>query len=206
MLPIGARTNIDAELARLKRDVARAMVYAGLADALILWGGILLLNDAILAFARPAAALTWLTALLGIACTYLISQYRARSAAHAENARRLFWCFVALLAFLVIWQAVGIPAPLLVAKAPGFGAQDNAAVLFQLTFVMFGLVLLGIWVGWFLIGLGAGVSAAVLIDYLAAPRWFVGSSILIAGTALLAAGIRMRLSARDTGAIPFTSP
>ena len=80
VLPIGAKTNIDAELVKLKRDVVRILVYAGLADALIHGGGIFLVNGAIVTFFRPFAMMTWFIAPLGIACTYLIARVpRSRS-------------------------------------------------------------------------------------------------------------------------------
>jgi hypothetical protein len=199
-LPIGARTNIDDEVARLKRGITRVLVYAGLSDALILWGCAFLVNDIIISFFRDYSVLTLATGLAGLIGTYAISQYRGRQAAHAENARRLFWCFVAFVLALVIWQLLGIPVPLTGVSTD----QANIGVLFQLTFNGLGLILLGIWVGWFVFGLGLVVSLVVLIDYFAAPHGFIGTSILLTSLALLAAGIWMRLSARAISTDPFS--
>ena len=199
-LPIGARTNIDEEVARLKRGITRVLVYAGLSDVLILWGCAILINDIIISFFRDYSVLTGVTGLIGLGGTYLISQYRGRQAAHAANARRLFWCFAAFFLALIIWQVLGIPVPL-----NGISAgQANAEVLFQLTFNMLGLILLGIWSGWFVLSLGLIVSIAVLIDYLAAPQNFISTAMLLTSLALLAAGIWMRLAARSINADPFS--
>jgi hypothetical protein len=198
-LPIGARTNINEEVARLKRGVIRVLVYAGLSDALILWGFAFLINDGIVSFFQNYVALTYLTCGIGLIGTYLISQYRGRQAAHAEAARRLFWCFVVFVLALVIWQRLGIPVPI-----NGISdAQANQGVLFQITFIMLGLILLGIWIGWFVFSLGLIVSAAVLIDYLAAAWIFISTALLLTSLALLAAGAWMRLSARAINADPF---
>ncbi len=199
-LPIGARTNIDEEVARLKRGITRVLVYAGLSDVLILWGVALLINDAIISIIPRDGPLTLATGICGLIGTYLISQYRGRQAAHADNARRLFWCFATFFMAQFIWWSIGIPVPLNNHSL----AQLNAGVLFQLTFNMLGLILLGIWIGWFVFGLGLAVSVAVLIDYLTAPESFIGVSMLLTGLALLAAGIWMRLSARAISADPFS--
>ncbi|MCF3946626.1 hypothetical protein AiwAL_07500 [Acidiphilium sp. AL] len=199
-LPIGARTNIDEELTRLKRGVARKLVYAGLADVLLLWGAIFLFNDAVISFLSPFDFLTWASGLCGLFGTWAITQVRARAPAHAENARRLFWSFVVFCAELMIWQALGIPTPIAGLSL----AQQNAGVVFQLTFNMMGLVILGIWVGWEMIALGCGVSAIITADYLLGPAdLFIGTSILLTALALLAAGFWMRVSARDISADPF---
>ncbi|MDD2877473.1 MAG: hypothetical protein PHT60_10690 [Acidiphilium sp.] len=199
-LPIGARTNIDEEVARLKRGIARKLVYAGLADVLMLWGGIFLLNDAIISFMSQFGLLTWASGLGGLFGTWTITHVRARAPAHAENARRLFWSFAVFCADLMIWQALGIPTPFDHLSL----AQENAGVLFQLTFNMMGLVILGIWVGWELIALSIFVSAIIIADDLLGPAdLFIATSILATGLALLAAGAWMRLSARDIRVDPL---
>ncbi|MBW4037024.1 MULTISPECIES: hypothetical protein [Acidiphilium] len=199
-LPIGARTNIDEEVARLKRGIARKLVYAGLADVLLLWGMIFLVNDALVLLAPRASILTLAVGVAGLFGTWSISQVRARSPAHAENAQKLFWCFVAFFGWIVLWQGLGIPAPL-----NGLSLdQQNAAVLFQITFIMLGLLILGIWVGWELIAVGLAVPAIVILDHLlAAPGQFIGIAILTAGLGLLAAGLWMRLTARDIKVDPL---
>ena len=195
-LPAGAQVNIDGAVTRLKRGVARVLVYAGLSDALILWGGIFLVNDAIICLLPGIATATYGTGAAGLAGTFLIAQIRGRQAAHAANAQRLFWCFGTLVAALFLWQMLGIPVPLRNLTL----AQANAGVLFQLTFIMLGLILLGIWTGRFVLGLGLGLLLAVLADYLAAPGSFIGSAMLLTGLALLAAGLWMRQAARRIGA------
>jgi hypothetical protein len=199
-LPIGARTNIDEEVARLKRGIARKLVYAGLADVLLLWGTIFLVNDALVLLAPRASIFTLAIGIAGLFGTWGISQLRARSPAHADNARKLFWCFVAFFGWIVLWQSLGIPAPL---SSLSIGEQ-NAGVLFQITFIMLGLLILGIWVGWELIALGLFVPAIVILDHLLAPAsQFIGTAILTAGLGLLAAGLWMRLTARDIRVDPL---
>lgn len=199
-LPIGARTNIDEEVARLKRGIARRLVYAGLADVLLLWGGILLTNDILIVFAPRESFLTLVTGVGGLFATWTIIQLRARSPAHAGTAWKLFWCLVAFFGWSVLWEILGIPAPLGALTL----AQQNAEVLFQITFTMLGLLILGIWVGWELIALGLVVPAVVIADDLLAPApGFVGTAILIAGVALLVAGLWMRLTARDIRVDPL---
>lgn len=199
-LPIGARTNIDEEVARLKRGIARRLVYAGLADILLLWGGIMLLNDALIVFAPRLGIVTLAVGIAGLFGTWGISRMRARSPAHADAAQKLFWCFAAFFGWIVLWQALGIPV------RPGGltrGAQ-NLGVLFQITFIMLGLLILGIWVGWELIVLGLGVPVIVIADYLLAPSGpFIGTAILTSGLALLSAGLWMRLTARDIRVDPL---
>ncbi|MGC9270111.1 hypothetical protein [Acidiphilium sp.] len=200
VLPIGARTNIDEEVSRLKRGIARTLVYAGLADVLLLWGGILLINDAVIVLAPRLAIMTLAFGVAGLFGTWAISRFRARSPAHADHARKLFWCFAAFFGWIVLWQIMGIPAPLSRLTL----AQQNADVLFQITFILLGILLLGIWVGWELIALGLLVPAIVIGDALLAPaRLFTGTAILIAGLGLLAAGLWMRVSARDIRADPL---
>lgn len=199
-LPIGARTNIDEEVSRLKRGIARKLVYAGLADVLLLWGTIFLINDALIRLAPRASILTLAVGVAGLFGTWAISQVRARSPAHADNAQKLFWCFVAFFGWIVLWQSLGIPAPL-TGLTPG---QQNAGVLFQITFIMLGLLILGIWVGWELIALGLFIPAVVIADDLLAPAGqFVATAILTAGLGLLAAGLWMRLTARGIQVDPL---
>ncbi|MHB1304849.1 MAG: hypothetical protein ACYCZB_15460 [Acidiphilium sp.] len=199
-LPIGARTNIDEEVARLKRGIGRKLVYAGLADVLILWGGIFLVNDVLISFFSRFAVLTWAVAVCGLYGTFAITRLRARAPVHAENARLLFWSFVVFCAVLILWQLLGIPTRFSDISLD----QQNRSVLFQLTFNMMGLVILGIWVGWELMALGIGVSAVIVADYLfGAPPLFIGTAILVTGCTLLAAGCWMRVSARDIGVDPL---
>ncbi len=199
-LPIGARTNIDEEVARLKRGIARRLVYAGLADILLLWGGILLLNDALIVLAPRESLLTLVVGVAGLIGTWGISRMRARSPAHAHNAQKLFWCFTAFFGWIVLWQVLGIPV-----QPGGMNIeQQNLAVLFQITFIMLGLLLLGVWVGWELIVLGLAVPAIVIADYLIAPAGpFIGTAIMTAGLALLSAGMWMRFTARDIKVDPL---
>lgn len=199
-LPIGARTNIDSEVSRLKRGITRRLVYAGLADVLLLWGGILLVNDAVITLVPADAIITLAFGLAGLFGTWVISQSRARSPTHAQTAQKLFWCFVAFYGWIVLWQILGIPAPLGNVTL----AQQNTGVLFQITFIALGILILGIWVGWELIALGLLVPAIVIADNIFAPAAeFIGIAILATALALLAAGLWMRLAARDIKVDPL---
>jgi hypothetical protein len=167
---------------------------------LLLWGLILLINDSLILLAPRIGILTLAIGVAGLFGTWAISQVRARSPAHAENAQKLFWCFIAFFGWSVLWQSLGIPAPL-----SGLSLdQQNAGVLFQITFIMLGLLVLGIWVGWELIALGLFIPSVVITDYLLAPAGqFVATAILTAGLGLLAAGLWMRLTARDIQVDPL---
>jgi hypothetical protein len=171
---------------------ARRAIAAGTAAPLLMlwgaiWGAAFGLN-----YAWPAhETAVWSVADgIGLFCTLAVCwQSMRRGEVHSERTRRLearfLWFAILLTAYGFLWGSL-------------LKLQDDRQIsAFIVMLVMFGYVVLGLWVeSVFMLGLGLIVTALTLAGYLLFTETFNLWMALAGGGALLVSGLYMRLKWR----------
>lgn len=169
-----------SDVEAIQRRTREAVRYSYASTYQIMWG--VLVGAGYLAeYAHPATAIyTWLAVIvLGIGGGAAIRLWRARLSGRPADWRVVYGQ-IALIAFGFLWTLVLTDA-----------TARQAAALWP-TFYMFAMVLFGIWVGRFFIGLGLTVTVLVAIGYLWAGSWFLPAMAVVVGGGLIASGLYLR--------------
>lgn len=105
-----------------------------------------------------------------------------RSSGSLQVARRILVFWLILFAYAVVWMLL---------LRPISGMQVGA---FLVTVGMLGYVVIGLWTGsFFMLWLGLAVTALALLGFYMIPGWFNLWMALTAGSALLGAGLYVRI-------------
>jgi len=181
--PKEAAASLD-DIAATERRTREAMFYAGSSDILILWGVLSLIGN-LLNWFRPAwSGYGWLMIdAVGAAGTFAILRNRIPRSKRRAVAIRWGATYLAFLLFGAVWMAELLP----------LSARQMEA--FWPTLVMFGYVLLGIWVGRFFLYCGLAATVLILAGFFWSGDWFPLWMAAVLGGGFIAGGLWLRRSA-----------
>ncbi|HEY1722680.1 MAG TPA: hypothetical protein VGG27_15655 [Magnetospirillaceae bacterium] len=164
----------------IERRTREAVRYAYASTFQIMWGTLVAIGY-IAEYISPKTDLySWIAVLVvGIIGGITIRRSRANRSGRPVDWRVVYGQ-IALVAFGFLWTT------LLTDATP---RQINAL---WPTFYMFTMVLFGIWVGRFFVGLGLVVTALVAVGYLWAGDWFLPWMAVVAGGGCIASGLYLR--------------
>ena len=149
------------DIAEVERRTREALCYSGSSTIFILWGVLVACGYGVTAWQPGWARTAWLAiSVLGCAATALIVAARMRTRPREARDWRIISALIALMIFGAAWTwALGpvIPRHLMYA--------------FQPSLVMLGMILAGLWVGRFFVGLGVAGLALILIGETQSEPW-----------------------------------
>ena len=158
--PSEAATSLQ-DIATVERRTREALFYGGSSTIFIMWGVLVACGYALTELAPRAASITWLGILaLGCAATALIVARRMQARPREAHDWRIIWAMLAFAAFGATWSFLLGP----VASRPMMYA-------FQPSLWLLGMILAGLWLGRFLIALGAVGIALIVIGYGLPEPW-----------------------------------
>jgi hypothetical protein len=163
-------------IAAVERRTREAVFYAGASAIFIMWGVLVAAGYVLSELSPRSARVTWVaTSALGCAATAIIVILRMRARARETRDWRLLWAIVILTAFGAAWSyLLGpiVPRPMIYA--------------FQPSLVLLGVLLVGLWLGRFLVILGiAGIALIALGAFLAEPWLGLWMASVQSGTFIL---------------------
>lgn len=169
-----------SDVERIQRRTREAVRYAYASTYQIMWGILVATGYLAEYFSPRTASYSWIGLLIaGLVGGISIRRYRARKAGRPADWRVVYGQ-ISLVAFGFLWTCVLTDA-----------STRQISALWP-TFYMFAMVLFGIWVGRFFVGLGLTVTVLVAIGYLWAGPWFLLWMAVVSGGALLASGLYLR--------------
>ena len=167
--------DVESVVARVKQS----RIYRNAALIIVLWGGVDLVRDLLIAAAPVWFGPRWfLIDLAGIAGTIAILRFAATAA--GRFPLRILAAFALFYAFGWIWSDV----------IGHFGSREQMA--FWPTLFLFGYALTGLWFGAAFSAMGLGLAALVVAGYLWAGDAFILWQAAVTGVGFIACGLWMR--------------
>ena len=180
--PDFAATALD-DIARMEQRTREAISYAHGANNMIWWGALSGIAYTIEQFAPRAAPVLWpatmAVGVLGSVAILLAGRRWSRDQGRRLNLR-VVRGMTALIGFGALWSVLLYPA------------ANRLYDLFWPTLFMLGIVLLGIWLGRFLVWCGLAVTALAVAGYLWAGPWFDLWMAAVDGGGLILSGLWLR--------------
>ncbi len=188
ILPEEAREALEL-VERTVRQMRRAVAHGGMPYFLLIWGTVWVLGFGATHFLGPespqARTVWWMLIVPGLIASALVGWRLNDRVRHAWFGASvgLFWLTWMVYASLIVFFA-----------QPQTGIQTSLLIAL---FAMFGYVTSGLlYRSLFLSGLGALMTALILIGYLLIPAWFSLWMAILGGGSLIAAGLYMRYAWR----------
>jgi hypothetical protein len=181
--PNEAEASLD-HIATIERRTRETLFYSRSGDVFIIWGCLSVIGN-LLAWLEPEHALaSWIVIdVVGSIATIVLM---ARRLPHRQRRRIQINWLASYVAFLVYGTLV------LAELWPLSGRQIRA---FWPTLVMFGYVLMGIWMGRFLAVLGLIGMALILFGHYQLGPWFLPWNALVMGGGLIVGGLWLKRTA-----------
>src|SRR5262245_6692812 len=149
------------DIAIVERRTREAVFYAGSSAIFIMWGVLVAIGYGLTELYPRSARITWLgISTFGWVATVVIIALRRRARPSSVRDWRLMAALVALIAFGTLWSyLLGpiVPRPMIYA--------------FQPSLFLLGIILVGLWLGRFLVVLGLVGMALIAIGYFQAEPW-----------------------------------
>ncbi|NKB72504.1 MAG: hypothetical protein GKR89_35960 [Candidatus Latescibacteria bacterium] len=164
------------QIRRIMDQTRRAIMASGTGYILIVWGAVWLLGFSARQFlASDTVNIVWaVLVVVGIVASIGLGR-RYDSTVRGELSWRIGVFWVALFGYSFLWQHI------LSSALP--------EVLFIVTVVMFGYIVLGLWLGNFLVWLGFGVTGLALLGGYFSPAYFALWMAVLGGGALMGSGV-----------------
>jgi hypothetical protein len=169
------------EIAAVERRTRETLFYAGSSSIFIVWGVIGVVGYLFSWFWPRYDFTAWIILdAVGFAATFAILALRKRRAPWRASVIRWGATYLAFMAY---------GALMLMELAPHTGRQ---VAVFWPTMVMFGYVLMGIWIGLFIAYIGIAATILIVVGYYWLGGWFLPWLALVFGGGLIAAGLWLR--------------
>ncbi len=183
MIDKGQASAVLAEIEEIGARVRQSLFYRRTSAMLILWGALTFVGYLVTFVTPHLSRYVWIAIMiLGIAGSVAIGRVTAKRQGVNNFNKRIFAAFVVFIAFGFVWS-VGIGQ---------FGARQLGA--FWTSYFMLPYMLLGLWLGWAFVAIGAAVMALTFLGYFYAGEWFGLWMAFVNGIGLIAGGLWMRRS------------
>lgn len=183
MIDKGQASSALADIEEIGARVRQSLFYRRTSAMLILWGA-LTFAGYLFSFWMPLqSGYVWIAIMIaGIAGSVVIGRVTANRQGVNNFNPRILAAFVLFIAFGAVWS-VGIGQ---------FGARQLG--VFWTSYFMLPYILLGLWLGWAFVAIGAAVMALTFVGYFYSGEWFALWMAFVNGIGLMLGGIWMRRS------------
>ena len=172
-----------AQIEEIGARVRQSLFYRRTSAMLILWGALTFAGHLVTFIAPLQSRYVWIAIMvLGVAGSVVIGRVTAKSEGVNNFNARIFAAFVIFVAFGFLWS-VGVGQ---------FGGRQLGA--FWTSYFMLPYILLGLWLGWAFVAIGAAVMALTFIGYFYSGDWFGLWMAFVNGIGLILGGLWMRRS------------
>jgi hypothetical protein len=170
-----------AEIEEIGARVRQSLFYRRTSAMLILWGA-LTFAGYLISFWMPAQSrYAWIVVMvLGLCGSVAIGIVTARRQGVNNFSHRILAAFLIFIAFGLIWS-VGLGQ---------LGARQLGT--FWTSYFMLPYILLGLWLGWAFVAIGAAVMTLTFIGYFYSGDWFALWMAFVNGIGLIIGGLWMR--------------
>lgn len=172
-----------AEVEEIGARVRQSLFYRRASAMLILWGALTFAGYLVTFLTPQLSRYVWVAIMiLGIAGSVVIGIVTAKREGVSNFNARIFVAFVLFIAFGFLWSvALG-----------QFSPRQLAA--FWTSYFMLPYILLGLWLGWAFVAIGATVMALTFIGYFYAGDLFPLGMAFVNGVGLILGGLWMKRS------------
>jgi len=168
-----------ADVENVVAKVKQSRIYHGAALCIVLWGGVNLVRDLLIALEPAWFGPRWfLIDLVGVAGTIAILRFRVGPI--ARFPLRVLAAFALFYAFGWIWSHL----------VGQFGPREQMA--FWPTLFLFGYALAGLWFGAAFSAIGLGLTALIVAGYLWSGDAFTLWQAAVTGVGFIVCGLWMR--------------
>jgi hypothetical protein len=181
-----------AEIDRTTQRIRNALASGTAAPLLILWGAIWVVGYSGQQFLPHSSQATWAVLIAFGTIASLLSGFRQAPVKNPSFSLmgRFGLAWLMLFAYGFLWATFLGPW-----ETPhgAYGALlDRKLAAFTCTICMFAYVIMGLWLGRFLLYLGALVTLTTLVGYFFVPTYFYAWMAVTGGGSLMATGLFIR--------------
>jgi len=170
-----------AEIEEIGARVRQSLFYRRTSAMLILWGALTFAGYLVTYFNPQQSGYVWIAIMIvGIAWSVVIGRVTVKRQGVNNFNPRIFAAFLFFIAFGLIWSVfIG-----------QFSGRQLGA--FWTSYFMLPYILVGLWLGWAFVAIGATVMALTFIGYFYSGDWFGLWMAFVNGAGLIAGGLWMR--------------
>lgn len=170
-----------AEIEEIGARVRQSLFYRRASAMLILWGALTFGGYLVTFFNPQQSRYVWIAIMIvGIAGSVVIGRITARHHGVNNFNPRILAAFLFFIAFGLIWSVfIG-----------QFSGRQLGA--FWTSYFMLPYILVGLWLGWAFVAIGATVMALTFAGYFYSAEWFGLWMAFVNGAGLIAGGLWMR--------------